>query len=157
GAFSGTAPGEPVVVRDVPLVDATGHARRFDVVSRRLKAAGNVAGWLVLEVATEVAPAGATLGAEVAESAERASAKPELVATRVEPVAAWRAGDGAGIDPRLDFVLRNGNLALIEWDVSTDRIAASPQLAELLGLDAAHPPATSSELARFEHPRDRAR
>ncbi len=57
GAFSGSAAGEPVVVRDVPLVDATGRARRFDVVSRRLKAAGNAAGWLVLEVATEVAAA----------------------------------------------------------------------------------------------------
>ena len=36
--FLRAAEGEPFVVRDVPLVDATGHARRFDVVSRRLKA-----------------------------------------------------------------------------------------------------------------------
>ena len=53
--FLRTAEGEPFVVRDVPLVDATGHARRFDVVSRRLKAANPAARWLVLEVATEVA------------------------------------------------------------------------------------------------------
>src|SRR5207344_641040 len=35
--FLRAADGEPFVVRDVPLVDATGHPRRFDVVSRRLK------------------------------------------------------------------------------------------------------------------------
>ncbi len=53
--FLRAAEGEPFVVRDVPFVDATGHPRRFDVVSRRLKAANPAARWLVLEVATEVA------------------------------------------------------------------------------------------------------
>jgi PAS domain S-box-containing protein len=146
GAFSRTLSGEPVVVRDVPLVDATGHARRFDVVSRRLKATGNAAGWLVLEVATEV----------VAADAERATG-PEAPVPGEGHAAAATPTHAAGVDSRLDFVLRNGNLALIDWDLRSDRIAASPELAELLGLDAAHPPATSAELARFEHPRDRAR
>jgi PAS domain S-box-containing protein len=143
GAFSGTASGEPVVVRDVPLVDATGHARRFDVVSRRLKATGNAAGWLVLEVATEVPSAAEPVAVDV---------------SRNEQVAAVRSvGDAADADSRLDFVLRTGNVALIDWDLGSDRISASPQLAELLGLDVARSPATSAELARFEHPRDQAR
>jgi PAS domain S-box-containing protein len=142
GAFSGTAAGEPVVVRDVPLVDATGHARRFDVISRRLKATGNAAGWLVLEVATEVA-------------ATEHPSHPQYVAT---PAAAARPDtDGADGDSRLDLALRNGKLALIDWDLRTDGISASPQLADLFGLDAARLPTTSAELARFEHPHDRAR
>ena len=161
GAFSGTASGEPVVVRDVPLVDATGHARRFDVVSRRLKATGNAASWLVLEVATEVVADGATQAAahtELVGSAERAAASSEVAATGVLHAASPPPISGAaGVDSRLDFVLRNGNLALIDWDLRSDRIAASPELAELLRLDVARPPATSAELARFEHPRDRAR
>ena len=148
GAFSGTAAGEPVVVRDVPLVDATGHARRFDVVSRRLKSSGTAASWLVLEVATELA------GPELA-TAEHAAAGAERAA--VKRPAAESEHAAADVDSRLDFVLRNGNLALIDWDIRSDRIAASPQLAELLGLAVAHPPTTSAELARFEHPHDRTR
>jgi len=141
GAFSGPAAGEPVVVRDVPLVDATGHARRFDVVSRRLRSSSIAASWLVLEVATEVAgadPAAAEHGSE-------------------ERAAAGRQHAAAYVDSRLDLALRNGNLVLIDWDILSDRIAASPRLAELLGLDVAHAPTTSAELARFEHPHDRAR
>ena len=136
GAFSGSAAGEPVVVRDVPLVDATGHARRFDVVSRRLKAGPRATGWLVLEVATEVAAATPT-------ASSTGPPRPKTV--------------GADADPRLELALRNGNLALIDWDLRTDAISASPQLAELLGVEVGALPATSSELARFEHPRDRAR
>jgi PAS domain S-box-containing protein len=170
GAFSAIATGEPVVVRDVPLVDATGHARRFDVVSRRLKAAGNAAGWLVLEVATEVAVAGAAQAADspvasrtqlategLPTGAEPAAANSEGAAAAAHTAAARLADGGTDVDSRLDFVLRSGNLALIDWDVRSNRIAASAQLADLLGLDVAQAPATSAELARYEHPRDRAR
>ena len=169
GAFTGTAPGEPVVVRDVPLVDATGHARRFDVVSRRLKATGNAAGWLVLEVATEVPPSperaataerAADASAHVAEL-EEAGAAARAAAEREHTAAADRASAerSAAIreDARLDFVLRSGNLALIDWDVGSDRIVVRGQLAELLGLDPVHQPASWAQLARFEDPRDGAR
>jgi PAS domain S-box-containing protein len=156
GAFSQTVGGEPVVVRDVPLVDATGHARRFDVVSRRLKATGNATGWLVLEVATEVAadPERAA-GLDAARDTERVAAElldtPDAVRASAERSAAIREA------ARLDFVLRSGNLALIDWDVDSDQIVARGQLAELLGLDAADCPATWAQLARFEDPRDHAR
>ena len=136
--FLRAAEGEPFVVHDVPLVDATGHARRFDVVSRRLKASSPAARWLVLEVATEVA---AVVESAVA-SHERAAGS-ETAAVRE--------------DARLEFVLRSGNLALIDWDVGSDRIVARGQLPELLGLDAAHRPMRWAELARFEDPRDRSR
>jgi PAS domain S-box-containing protein len=129
--FAESAVTEPFVVRDVPLVDATGHNRRFDIVSRCLRAAVPAGSWLVLEVATEVAAAGGE---------RAATAAPAM----------------ADVD-RLDLVLRNGNLALIDWDLRSDRIVASAQLAELLGLDVASLPTTGAELARFEHPRDRAR
>jgi PAS domain S-box-containing protein len=124
---------EPAVVRDVPLVDATGHVRLFDVVSRSLPAA-DPAQALMLEVATEVV----TPEAQAAALAAR------------EPA-------GGDVGERLELVLRNGNLALIDWDIATDRIAASPQLAELLGLDVHAVPATGAELALYEHPRDRPR
>jgi signal transduction histidine kinase len=148
--FLRTAEGEPFVVRDVPLVDATGHPRRFDVVSRRLKAANPAARWLVLEVATEVAAV-----------VERA-ARPESAAAS-EPAANERTADlppsisAADDDARLDFVLRRGNLALIDWDVGSDRIVVRGQFSELLGLDAVDRPMTCAELARFEDPRDRSR
>jgi PAS domain S-box-containing protein len=116
------------------LEDATGHLRRFDVASRRLETTSPAAGWLVLEVATEVASA----------AGERSAGSSP-------------GTGGAEVDERLDLVLRNGNLALIDWDLSSDAVTASAQLAELLGLDDAHLPTTGAELARFEHPRDRAR
>jgi len=134
--FLRAAEGEPFVVRDVPLVDATGHARRFDVVSRRLKATSPAARWLVLEVATEVAAA-----VESAVTSSERSAAGEIVSE----------------DARLDFVLRSGNLALIDWDVGSDRIVVRGELPQLLGLDAAHRPTTWAELARFEDPRDGSR
>lgn len=151
--FLRAAEGEPFVVRDVPLVDATGHARRFDVVSRRLKASNPAAHWLVLEVATEVVAAAerAAVSAHAVAGPERAAASGHAAAAVPPAIAAEHD------DVRLDFVLRSGNLALIDWDLGSDRIAARGQLAELLGLDAAHPPATRAELARFEHPHDQAR
>ena len=54
-------------------------------------------------------------------------------------------------------MLRSGNLALIDWDVGSDRIVVRGQLSELLGLDAVDRPMTCAELARFEDPRDRSR
>jgi signal transduction histidine kinase len=136
--FLRAAEGEPFVVRDVPFVDATGHARRFDVVSRRLKAVNPSTRWLVLEVATEVAAA-----VESAVAGDERAAGSEIAAVRE--------------DAGLDFVLRSGNLALLDWDVCSDRIVARGRLPELLGLDAAHRPMTWAELTRFEDPRDRSR
>ena len=173
--FLRAAEGEPFVVRDVPLVDATGHPRRFDVVSRRLKAADAAARWLVLEVATEVAAVAEHAAPRAErETTERAAPRParetdEHSAPRAEretdeqaagterATAGPPAVSAADDDGRLDFVLRSGNLTLIDWDLGSDRIAARGQLPELLGLGAAHPPSTRSELARFEHPHDRAR
>lgn len=171
GAFSRTAAGEPVVVRDVPLVDATGHARRFDVVSRRLKATGSAAGWLVLEVATEVGAASDPPRSDLLASTERAAAEPDVTASGAErgsrrgvavtPAARDAAArpdtEAPDLDSRLGCALRNGHLALIDWDLRTDGLSVSPQLAELLGLDVSNLPATNTDLARFEHPRDHAR
>ena len=133
---------EPAIVREVPLIDATGHVRLFDVVSRSLHAP--TAGELVLEVATETLVTKPELaGGPTAEAKPPRAAAPQRA-----------SGDLVAC---LDLVLRNGNLALIDWDITTDRVDASPQLAELLGLDAGALPATGAELARYEHPRDRAR
>jgi PAS domain S-box-containing protein len=143
---------QPEIVRDVPLIDATGHVRLFDVVSRSLRAP--TAGELVLEVATETVlaqPEPAVAHATQKARTGGPAAKPEPPGA---PAAQTAGGD---VDARLDLVLRNGNLALIDWDIATDRIAASPQLAELLGLEIGDLPATAAELARYEHPRDRAR
>ena len=130
--LSGGPSDEPAIARDVPLLDAIGHVRLFDVVSRSLPPAGP-AGPLVLDVATETLAAG-----------PRSEAPP--------------ARDVRGdVDSPLELALRNGNLVLIDWDIATDRIVASPQLAELLGVEIGALPATAAELARHEHPRDRAR
>jgi PAS domain S-box-containing protein len=134
--LAGNPAEEPAIARDVPLLDAIGHVRLFDVVSRSLPAATPTSRALVLDVATE------TLATEPAP----ATSRPRDT-----------GAGGADVDPRLDLVLRNGNLALIDWDIVTDRIAASPQLAELLGVEVGELPATATELARHEHPRDRAR
>lgn len=153
--FLRAAEGEPFVVRDVPLVDATGHPRRFDVVSRRLKATNPAARWLVLEVATEVA----VVVERANTSSERAPPERTAATEPAHDMKSAAAGQSAAVreDARLDFVLRSGNLALIDWDVGSDRIVARGPLPELLGLDAADQPMTWAELARFEDPRDRPR
>ena len=131
--LAGSPAEEPAIARDVPMLDAIGHVRLFDVVSRSLPLASPAGGPLVLDVATET----------LAAAPERAGSSPRAA--------------GADVDSRLDLVLRNGNLALIDWDIATDRIAASPQLAELLGVEIGAVPTSAAELARHEHPRDRAR
>ncbi|HUO68361.1 MAG TPA: histidine kinase, partial [Gammaproteobacteria bacterium] len=130
---------------------------------------GNAGGWLVLEVATEVAdaPDRAAAPLERGDASEHVAAGLEeaRIAARaaglVNTAAAERASAERSAtsreDARLDFVLRSGNLALIDWDVGSDRIVARGQLTELLGLDAADRPATWAQLARFEDPRDGAR
>ena len=160
--FLRAAEGEPFVVRDVPLVDATGHGRRFDVVSRRLKASNPAARWLVLEVATEVAAVverAAAANGERAEASEPVPNTARAVSGRAAVAERSAAGEPAAAreDARLDFVLRSGNLALVDWDVGSDRIVARGPLRDLLGLDEQDQPLTWAELARFEDARDRSR
>jgi len=63
----------------------------------------------------------------------------------------------ADAQSRLDLVLRIGGLALIDWNIETDELGWSDQLAQLLEVDAHEVPTTASALARFEHSRDKAR
>ena len=58
---------------------------------------------------------------------------------------------------KLELVLRNGGLVLIDWNVATGSIVPSSRLAQLLDLDEHAVPTTIADLEKFEHPRDKAR
>ena len=92
------------------------------MVSRRLKVADAAARWLVLEVATEVAAG----GEHTAAYAERKAATKRAT---TGPPSVSAADD----DARLDFVLRSGNLALIDWDVGSDRIVGAASFRSFSG------------------------
>lgn len=147
---------EPMIARDVELTDATGHHRRFDISWRHVPSEDQRATYL-LEVATESAHA-----ADAPEPHELVvrggSAAPEAqTRPREADDSAATAMPAADLQSRLDLVLRSGNLVLIDWDIVSDRLAPSAQLAELLEVEPHAVPATAAELARYEHPRDKAR
>jgi PAS domain S-box-containing protein len=142
---------EPMIARDVELTDATGHQRRFDITWRHVSSEDERARFL-LEVATEIA------------NEEELPVFRELGARRSRGAAAPPSAesDAAGVSPgdaqsRLDLVLRSGSLVLIDWNIGTDELAPSDQLAQLLDLGAQAGPTTGAEFARFAHPRDRVR
>jgi signal transduction histidine kinase/PAS domain-containing protein len=137
---------EPMIARDVELTDATGRFRRFDIAWRHVRSADESSKYL-LEVATETS---------AEDDFRHSSAETfEPAAPPMSPAdASARIADAQS---RLDLVLRNGSLALIDWNVLTDALEPSVQLAHLLEVDEHAVPATAAELARYEHPRDKAR
>jgi signal transduction histidine kinase len=140
----------PTIARDVELTDATGRHRHFDIAWRRVPSEDQSARYL-LEVATETragaAPVTGLPREPVPESRlpVRESAHPD------------RAGATSNAETQLELLLRNGNFVSIEWDVESDRIATGGELGRLLELAADALPETAAALARFEHPRDKAR
>jgi signal transduction histidine kinase len=139
---------EPMIARDVELTDATGRHRRFDIAWRHVPSEDERAKYL-LEVATETAP----------DEDVRAGAASVVPAAGLSATGSADGADArlADTQSRLDVVLSGGSLVLIDWDVATDKLAPSAQLAKLLEVDAHAVPGTAAELARFEHPRDKAR
>ncbi len=145
---------EPLIARDVELTDATGHHRRFDITWRGVPSEDQRADYL-LEIATENVGA-----AESPVPGERAPAGARP-ATNARPAETGDA-DAAAVPPadvqsRLDLVLRSGNLVLIDWDIASDKLAPSDQLAQLLEIEPHALPTTATALARYEHPRDKTR
>jgi signal transduction histidine kinase len=131
---------EPMIARDVELTDATGHHRRFDISWRHVPSEDRLADYL-LEVAMETASG-------------ELSDLPEL-RELAEPGRRPAAAEGA--QSRLDLVLRSGDLVLVDWNLTTDELAPSEQLARLLEVEPHAVPQSGTELARFEHPRDKVR
>jgi signal transduction histidine kinase len=138
---------EPLIARDVELTDATGRHRRFDISWRHVSSADDSAQYL-LEVATET-PAGDDLAIQSAVLAEAAPRQDEPRANpEIYP---------ADAPSKLELVLRNGGLVLIDWNVETGSIVPTARLAHLLDLEEHAVPTTIAELEKFEHPRDKAR
>jgi signal transduction histidine kinase len=138
---------EPMIARDVDLVDATGRSRRFDIAWRYVPAEDRTARYL-LEVATE------TTAADEPARTSDANRALDRGSSGARSYTQDLAHDEA---MRLDLVLRSCNLVLIDWNIVTDAIAPSESLAELLELAPQDAPTSAAALARFDHPRDKAR
>jgi signal transduction histidine kinase len=145
---------EPMIARDIELTDATGRQRVFDISWRHVRSEDRRADYL-LEVGMEIAAA-----EDLSELRAIAAARRSRLGTRSpQPRDGESAVAAAPADAqsRLDIVLRSGDLVLVDWNVTTDELAPSEQLARLLQVEPDAVPKTAAELARFEHPRDKPR